>query len=236
MKVCKNCGTQNKDTSLFCEGCGTRLEEAPAVVTPVVEEPAATVVPPVAEPPVTEMSAHEPQVQPAFEERPADTGTPAGAFSGQTEQTGAQQNAYQQPIQQNAYQQPVQQNMYQQPAQQNIYQQPAYNAVPQEPQKKNGNWMTITSLILSILSIVCCCLDVFALILAIASIVLAIIALVQHKGNKGMAIASLIVGIIGFLIAVYLLVYAYAILPNNPALQSQIMDLYDELGVTGFIW
>lgn len=226
MKVCKNCGTQNKDTSLFCEGCGTRLEEAPAVVTPVVEEPAATVVPPVA----------EPQVQPAFEERPADTGTPAGAFSGQTEQTGAQQNAYQQPIQQNAYQQPVQQNMYQQPAQQNVYQQPAYNAVPQEPQKKNGNWMTITSLILSILSIVCCCLDVFALILAIASIVLAIIALVQHKGNKGMAIASLIVGIIGFLIAVYLLVYAYAILPNNPALQSQIMDLYDELGVTGFIW
>lgn len=236
MKVCKNCGTQNKDTSLFCEGCGTRLEEAPAVVTPVVEEPAATVVPPVAEPPVTEMSAHEPQVQPAFEERPADTGTPAGAFSGQTEQTGAQQNAYQQPIQQNAYQQPVQQNMYQQPAQQNVYQQPDYNAVPQEPQKKNGNWMTITSLILSILSIVCCCLDVFALILAIASIVLAIIALVQHKGNKGMAIASLIVGIIGFLIAVYLLVYAYAILPNNPALQSQIMDLYDELGVTGFIW
>lgn len=236
MKVCKNCGTQNKDTSLFCEGCGTRLEEAPAVVTPVVEEPAATVVPPVAEPPVTEVPAHEPQVQPAFEERPADTGTPAGAFSGQTEQTGAQQNAYQQPIQQNAYQQPVQQNMYQQPAQQNVYQQPAYNAVPQEPQKKNGNWMTITSLILSILSIVCCCLDVFALILAIASIVLAIIALVQHKGNKGMAIASLIVGIIGFLIAVYLLVYAYAILPNNPALQSQIMDLYDELGVTGFIW
>ena len=236
MKVCKNCGTQNKDTSLFCEGCGTRLEEAPAVVTPVVEEPAATVVPPVAEPPVTEVPAHEPQVQPAFEERPADTGTPAGAFSGQTEQTGAQQNANQQPLQQNAYQQPLQQNMYQQPAQQNIYQQPAYNAVPQEPQKKNGNWMTITSLILSILSIVCCCLDVFALILAIASIVLAIIALVQHKGNKGMAIASLIVGIMGFLIAVYLLVYAYAILPNNPALQSQIMDLYDELGVTGFIW
>ena len=167
------------------------------------------------------------KVQPAFEERPADTGRPEGTFSGQSEQTGTQQNAYQQPLQQ---------NMYQQPAQQNIYQQPAYNAVPQEPQKKNGNWMTITSLILSILSIVCCCLDVFALILAIASIVLAIIALVQHKGNKGMAIASLIVGIIGFLIAVYLLVYAYAILPNNPALQSQIMDLYDELGVTGFIW
>ena len=227
MKVCKNCGTQNKDTSLFCEGCGTRLEEAPAVVTPVVEEPAATVVPPVAEPQVTEVPVYEPQVQPDFEERPADTGAPAGAFSGQPEQTGAQQNAYQQPLQQNVYQQPVQQN---------VYQQPAYNAVPQETQKKNGNWMTITSLILSILSIVCCCLDVFALILAIASIVLAIIALVQHKGNKGMAIASLIVGIIGFLIAVYLLVYAFVILPNNPALQSQIMDLYDELGVTGFIW
>lgn len=224
MKVCKNCGAQNKDTSLFCEGCGTRLEEAPVVETPVAEEPAAPVVPPVAETPAVEAPVHEPQVQPAFEGRPVDIGTPEGAFSGQAE------------TQQNVYQQPVQQNVYQQPAQQNVYQQPAYNAVPQEPEKKSGNWMTITSLILSILSIVCCCLDVFALILAIASIVLAIIALVQHKGNKGMAIASLIVGIIGFLIAVYLLVYAFVILPNNPAIQNQLMDLYDELGVTGFIW
>ena len=79
MKVCKNCGTQNKDTSLFCEGCGDRLEEAPAVVTPVVEEPAATVVPPVAEPPVTEVPARA-WVQPAFEERPANTGD-RGTFS-----------------------------------------------------------------------------------------------------------------------------------------------------------
>lgn len=184
MKVCKNCGAQNRDTSLFCEECGTRLEEAPVAGTPVTDEPAA----------------------------------PEGAFSGQPEQDEPQQN------------------VYRQSAQQNVYQQPAYNAVPQEPEKKSGNWMTITSLILSILSIVCCCLDVFALILAIASIVLAIIALVQHKGNKGMAIASLIVGIIGFLTAIYLLIYAFVILPNNPALQSQIMELYDELGVTGFIW
>ena len=223
MKICKNCGTQNKDTSLFCEGCGTRLEEAPAVEMPVAEEPTATAGPSVAETTTTEAPVHEPQVQPAFEERPVDIGTPEGTFSGQPGR-----NEYQQAE--------PQQNVYQQPAQQNVYQQPAYNSVPQEPEKKSGNWMTITSLILSILSIVCCCLDVFALILAIASIVLAIIALVQHKGNRGMAIASLIVGIIGFLIAVYLLVYAFVILPNNPALQSQIMELYDELGVTGFIW
>jgi len=218
MKVCKNCGTQNKDTSLFCEGCGTRLEEVPAAEMPVAEEPAATIVPPVTEAPVTEAPVHEPQVQPAFEGRPVDIGTPEGAFSGQPEQAESQQNVYQQPMQQD------------------VYQQPAYSSVPQEPEKKSGNWMTITSLILSILSILCCCLDVFALILAIASIVLAIIALVQHKGNKGMAIASLIVGIIGFLTTTYLLVYAYVILPNNPALQSQIMELYDELGITGFMW
>ncbi len=172
MKVCKNCGAQNKDTSLFCEGCGTRLEEASAEVeTPVTgtpEEPTVS--------PVTEATVQEPQ--------------------------------------------------------QNVYQQPAYSSVPQEPEKKSGNWMTVTSLILSILSILCCCLDMFALILAIASIVLAVIALVQHKGNKGMAIASLIVGIIGFLIAVCLLVYAFVVLPNNPALQSQIMELYDEFSAT----
>ena len=218
MKVCKNCGAQNKDTSLFCEGCGTRLEEAPVVETPVTETPAAPVVSSAPETPAAEAPVQEPQVQLAFEGRPVNVGTPEGAFSGQPEQAKPQQN------------------VYQQPTQQNVNQQPAYSAVPQEPEKKSGNWMTITSLILSILSIVCCCLDVFALILAIASIVLAIIALVQHKGNKGMAIASLIVGIIGFLIAVYLLVYAFVILPNNPAIQNQLMDIYDELGVTGFIW
>ena len=54
MKVCKNCGAQNKDTSLFCEGCGTRLEEAPVVETPVAEETAAPVIPPVTEAPATE--------------------------------------------------------------------------------------------------------------------------------------------------------------------------------------
>ncbi len=181
MKVCKNCGTQNKDTSLFCEGCGSRLEEASAAVeSPVTGDS------------VTEIS-EEPVAAPVAEA-------------------------------------PVQE------PQQNVYQQPTYSSVPQETEKKSGNWMTITSLILSILSILCCCLDMFALILAIASIVLAVIALVQHKGNKGMAIASLIVGIIGFLIAVCLLVYAFVVLPNNPALQNQIMELYDEFGTTGFIW
>lgn len=100
MKVCKNCGAQNKDTSLFCEGCGTRLEEVPAVETPVAEEPAAPVVPPVTEAPAVEAPVHEPQVQPAFEGRPVDIGTPEGAFSGQPEQAGPQQNVYQQPAQQ----------------------------------------------------------------------------------------------------------------------------------------
>lgn len=227
MKVCKNCGTQNKDTSLFCEGCGTRLEEAPAVVTPVVEEPAATVVPPVAEPPVTEVPAHEPRYSLPLKNARQTPGDRRAHSPDRRSRPGLSKMRIS-----SRFSRICTSSLHSRTS----YQQPAYNAVPQEPQKKNGNWMTITSLILSILSIVCCCLDVFALILAIASIVLAIIALVQHKGNKGMAIASLIVGIIGFLIAVYLLVYAYAILPNNPALQSQIMDLYDELGVTGFIW
>ena len=186
MKICKNCGTQNKDTSLFCEGCGTKLDA------------------------VQESVANEQPVQQA-------------AYTEQSVQQAPEQNAY--------TDQPAQQA-----TQQNTYQQPVNATATQDTQKKTGNWMTITSLVLSILSVLCCCLDVLALIMAIAAIVLAIIALVTHKGNKGMAIASLIVGIIGFLIAVYLLVYAYVLLPNNPELQNQLTTLYDELGVTGFIW
>ena len=190
MKICKNCGAQNKDTSLFCEGCGTKLNA------------------------LQESVVNEQPVQQAPEQN---------AYTEQPVQHAPEQNVY---TDQSAQQAP----------QQNTYQQPVNSTATQDTKKKTGNWMTITSLILSILSVLCCCLDVLALIMAIASIVLAIIALATHKGNKGMAIASLIVGIIGFLFAVYLLVYAYILLPNNPDLQYQLTNLYDELGVTGFIW
>lgn len=97
------------------------------------------------------------------------------------------------------------------------------------PPKKGGNAMPIIALICSILAVLCCCLDGFAFVLAIVAIVLSIISLVKKKGNKGMAIASLVVAIIGFLLSGYLLLVAYVIIPNNPELQYQITEMLEEL-------
>ena len=109
MKICKNCGAQNKDTSLFCEGCGTKLDA------------------------LQESVVNEQPVQQAPEQN---------AYTEQPVQHAPEQNVY--------TDQPAQQA-----PQQNTYQQPVNSTATQDTKKKTGNWMTITSLILSILSVLC---------------------------------------------------------------------------------
>lgn len=93
--------------------------------------------------------------------------------------------------------------------------------------------LPIVALICSILSLLCCCLDVFALILSIVAIVLSIIALAKKKGSKGMAIAALVISIVGFLVAGLLVLCAYVIIPNNPELMNQYTELMEQLMEAG---
>lgn len=111
-----------------------------------------------------------------------------------------------------------------------VVEQPASQQVQQaEPEKKGGNAIPIVALVFSIFSVSCCCLDGFAWVASVAAIVLAIIALAKKKGSKGLAIASLVLGIIGFLLSGGLLLLAYVIIPNNPELQSAIMEMIESL-------
>ena len=93
-----------------------------------------------------------------------------------------------------------------------------------ETKKSGSNVLGIIALIVAILSLVCCYFDVFALILSVVAIVLSIISLAGKKGKKGLAIAALIIGIIGFLIALSLVIFAYAIIPNSPDIQRAIEE------------
>ena len=83
-------------------------------------------------------------------------------------------------------------------------QSPQYYSSNQNELKQEGgkNGFSIASMVCGILSITCCCTTgIFGLILAVAAIALGIIALYNKYDGKGMAIAGIITGGIGFLIA-----------------------------------
>ena len=60
----------------------------------------------------------------------------------------------------------------------------------------------IASLVLGILSLVCCCFWYVSGIFAVIGLAFSIIVLVKHKPGRGMAIAGLICSAIGLIIAV----------------------------------
>lgn len=68
---------------------------------------------------------------------------------------------------------------------------------------KPSNGFAIASMVLGIISIVCCCISYFALVCAVAAIVFFIVDYKINKKASGMAIAGLICGIFGVLIGAF---------------------------------
>lgn len=60
--------------------------------------------------------------------------------------------------------------------------------------KQTGNTLAIVSLVLGILSIVCCCFSALQIILAIGALVTGIISVKSTENGKGMAIAGIVMG------------------------------------------
>ena len=103
---------------------------------------------------------------------------------------------------------------------------PQYYSSNQNELKQEGgkNGFSIASLVCGILSLTCCCSTIFGLILAVAAVVLGIIVLRNKYDGKGMAIAGIITGGIGFLISGIILLVVGArglmgmidLYPENP--------------------
>ena len=68
----------------------------------------------------------------------------------------------------------------------------------------------IASLVCGILSLLCCCLDLFSPILAIAAIVLGVITLCFKYDGKGMAIAGIATGGVALVFRIIILIIAFA--------------------------
>lgn len=84
------------------------------------------------------------------------------------------------------------------------YTMPAGEGVYQKTEGGNIG-VAIASMVCGIISIPCCCLWMFSAILAIAAVVLGIIALSQKYDGKGLAVAGIITGGVGFILAIFFL-------------------------------
>ena len=93
----------------------------------------------------------------------------------------------------------------------------------------NGNiGFSIASMVCGILSILCCCFTYLGIILAIAAIVLGIVSLKKNADGRGMAIAGLITGGVGAVLAIIVLIMAAGASSIDPnELSNEIMNSLD---------
>ncbi len=198
MVYCARCGSENDGTSKFCGNCGAELQ-ASATQEQVNQTEGAlssgeTV--PVYEK-VTDAEVQKPE--PIL----SQDGEKSNPYSGsETQNNNGGSNAYTNPYYD---------------AQSPQYYSSNQNEINQEGGKIG---FSIASLVCGILSLTCCCASILGGILAVAAVALGIIALRNKYDGKGMAIAGIITGGIGFMIAGISLILIGA---------GGFMDMFDEL-------
>ena len=80
-----------------------------------------------------------------------------------------------------------------------------YRNEPLQIPRKTRGW-SVASLVLSIISVVCCCLPVLSIVVGALSILFAIISRINLGYFDGLAIAGIVVGIFGLVIGVFTVV------------------------------
>ena len=90
-------------------------------------------------------------------------------------------------------------------------------------EKKQGSGFAIASLVLGILALLCCCLWYISLACGALSIAFAIIHKKRSGDMGGMALAGMVCGIVGAVIALLIFGYSLALTLTNP---NWIEDFY----------
>ena len=96
--------------------------------------------------------------------------------------------------------------------------------------KDNGNGntgMSIASLVCGILSILCCCTGWFGLILASVALVLGIISVKNNYSGRELAIAGIITGGCGIVLALVMLIFAALASGLSSTFIKDSLELYD---------
>ncbi|MCM1136384.1 MAG: zinc-ribbon domain-containing protein [Clostridium sp.] len=229
---CTQCGNENPEGAKFCSNCGAKLE-MPALrqtegvfsgnETPVYEK-------------ITDAEEEKPasipyqeEIQIHYEPEKADSyganeygggyhdGTGANGYDKNTYGAGSyNKNTYDT----GAYGDAYNTNGYYDNGQAQYY--------SGEAEKTTGGniGFAIASLVCGILSLLCCCLDLFSPILAIAAIVLGVITLCFKYDGKGMAIAGIATGGVAL---VFRLIIVVITLASGTTLYEEFMhEFMDE--------
>ena len=104
---------------------------------------------------------------------------------------------------------------------------------PQAPQKQN-NGFAIASMVLGIISVLCCCINYVSIVIAVIAVVFFVVDRKTNGKSNGMAIAGLVLGIFGIASGV-LSIFSSLILNNAfPELESIYNSVFESLyGETG---
>ena len=100
----------------------------------------------------------------------------------------------------------------------------SYKSVMEVKSKNRG--FAIASMILGIISIVCCCVYYIGLVAAVLAIVFAVISRVRMGYFDGFAIAGLITGIIGAVFGIAMLIVEFFFVE---ALEAYLLEYYPDI-------
>ncbi len=176
MVKCTHCGNENDEMSRFCGNCGAELQASATQEQGQQNVSGGETVPDYEK--ITD--AEEQKPEPII----SQDGMKSNSYSGsETQSNNGSSNAYTNPYYD--------------------AQSPQYYGSNQNELKQEGGKIgfSIASMVCGILSLTCCCASILGLILSVAAVVLGIIALRNKYDGKGMAIAGIITGGIGFLIS-----------------------------------
>ena len=113
------------------------------------------------------------------------------------------------------------------------YQNPDNSNYIPTPQPERPNGFAIASMVLGILAVVVCCTGILGVPLGALSIIFA--ALSKRRGKKmpGMSIAGICLSIAGIVLGLFMTVYSFYLVYNDPAIREQTNMLMEEFyGVT----
>ena len=104
---------------------------------------------------------------------------------------------------------------------------PVYEETYAEPDKQSKAF-AIVALVCGILSLLCSCCGWFGIILSIAAIVFGILSINKEEDAKGMAIAGIVCGAIGLLIAIVVVIMGAALSSLDSDSVEQFVEQFEE--------
>ena len=100
------------------------------------------------------------------------------------------------------------------------------NVDPDAPVKPERSGFAIASFVLSLISILCCCVWYVAIPLAILAIVFAVLSM--RSKNRGLAVAGLIIGIISLVFSLFTAVVGVTAMQDENFYNEFYEEFYDE--------